>query len=339
MTKIKFGIIGCGNIAQWHANAIRALPNAELAAVCDSVPDMREKFGREHGVQAYASEEQLLASKEIDAVCICTPSGLHAGQAVKALRAGKHVLAEKPFAITPDSLEMVLETARKTNRKLSAVSQMRFIPDVLRAREIIRSGGLGKILLADLSMKYYRKPSYYADSTWRGTYAMDGGGALMNQGIHGVDLLRFLCGEVRQVSARSRTLLHSIEAEDTLCADFELENGGLGVLTAATSTWPGCRRRLEICGSEGLLTLTEGAITGLESQQGELVHLAGDAKRESGESDPFNIDFEPHVRQIGAFVQAVLRDEQPSPDPLDAANTLRLIFAVYDSAESNAKKV
>ncbi|MDR1061498.1 MAG: Gfo/Idh/MocA family oxidoreductase [Clostridiales bacterium] len=332
--KIRFGIIGCGGISRWHARAIGGIARAEVGAVCDAAPDAAREFGREIGAEWYADEGQMLSEAAIDAVCICTPSGLHAEQAIRALRAGKHAVVEKPFAITPESLERVLLAARETGLRLCAISQMRFLPEIRLARELICGGALGKIALADLSMKYYREQSYYAAGKWRGTFAMDGGGALMNQGIHGLDMLRFLCGDIGVVSASAATLAHAIETEDTLCAHFTLEGGGMGVLTAATSAWPGHRRRLEVCGTEGSMALVEGRIAAFESKSGRRIDISPEGGGLSGEKDPLNIDTEPHRAQIGAFVDAVLAGRAPEPQIEDAAATLRAIFAIYEAARA-----
>jgi predicted dehydrogenase len=339
MELVRFGIIGCGGISPWHANAINVHPFAKLAAVSDLDAARAEAFGRRFDVPWYTTVEAILESPDIDAVCICTPSGLHASLAVRALAAGKHSVVEKPLAITSESLHEVLEAERKYGftggPQLCAVSQMRCLPDVLHAREILQSGGIGGVVLADLSMKYYRDPSYYTQSPWRGTFAIDGGGALINQGIHGADLLCFLCGDIKTVYARKKTLMHRIETEDTLCADFELQGGGLGVLTAATACYPGFRRRLEICGTDGGLILDEGKLVRIATRSGTTDKTAasdtGAAK--NGASDPFSIDMQPHAVQIGEFTDCILAGRTYTQNAAETSHTLNLIFAIYRSAK------
>jgi len=329
---IRFGIIGCGGIARWHASAIQSIDGASLSAVCDADPARAAAWGREYGVPWFTDMGNMLGL--VDAVCVCTPSGLHGNQAERALLAGRHALVEKPLAITPDSLTRVLEAQRKSGALLCAVAQLRYSPDVLEARRLIDRGELGRILLADLSMKYWREPAYYASGAWRGTRAMDGGGALMNQGIHGVDLLRFLCGEIGDIRAVQATLLHDIETEDALSACFTLAGGGMGVLTAATCAWPGHRRRLEICGSEGSLTLEEDRLTRAETKGGVRIEQSGGEAH--GASDPLNLDFEPHRRQLAAFVEALRTGRACMPDGEDAAKTLELIFKIYACAKEKS---
>lgn len=325
---IHFGIIGCGGIARWHANAIQSIGGAVLSAVCDADEARAAALGNEYGAPWFTDMDAMLDST--DAVCVCTPSGLHAQQAQRALLAGKHALVEKPLAITPASLQRVIDAQRRSGRLLCAVSQLRYSPDVLEAKRLIESGALGRILMADLSMKYWRAPEYYQAGGWRGTWAMDGGGALINQGIHGVDLLRFLCGDIESVFARADTLLHTIEAEDALAACFILAGGGAGALTAATCAWPGHRRRLEICGSRGSLALEEDQLVRIETKDGVRINKTTD--RNYGMGDPLAIDFEPHRRQLAAFAQAARAGGPCMPDGAEAAKTLAVIFKIYEAA-------
>jgi predicted dehydrogenase len=186
--------------------------------------------------------------------------------------------------------------------------------------------------MADVSMKYYREPSYYKDASWRGSIAMDGGGALINQGIHGVDLLRFLCGDIKTVHACKKTLLHQIEGEDTLCADFEFKNGGLGVLTATTSSYPGQPRRIEICGTQGSMTLEESALTRLETTGAHAVPKTKTTAPANTSRDPFAFDITLHIKQLEQFTRSIIEGSTPALGVREAAGTLDIIFAIYESA-------
>jgi predicted dehydrogenase len=241
-------------------------------------------------------------------------------------------VVEKPFAITRETMEAVLEAEKASKAQLTVISQLRFSRDVQRAKELLEEGALGKIVMADLSMKYYRQPSYYGDGNWRGTIAMDGGGALINQGIHGVDLLRFLCGDIKTVHACKKTLVHHIEGEDTLYAGFEFENGGLGVLTAATSCYPGHPRRLEICGTRGSMTLEESVLTRIETTGGHVLPETETTTVTNSSRDPFAFDITLHVRQIEQFVRSIAGGCPPAMGVRDAAKTLGAVFAIYESA-------
>ena len=337
MVKMRFGIIGCGGIAQFHAKAIKALDGAILVAVTDSVSEQREAFSQKWGIPSFSDVDALLEQTDVDAVSICTPSGLHAELVIKALKAGKHVVVEKPFTITRNSMEEVLAAEKSATGRVTVISQLRFADDVIQAKKLIEEKALGNIVLADLSMKYYREPSYYGGS-WHGTIAMDGGGALINQGIHGVDLLRFLCGNIKTVRACKKTLLHQIEAEDTLCADFELENGGLGVLTSTTSCFPGHSRRLEVCGTEGSLTLEESKLIRLETRGShslpENVNTVPESARGT-HRDPFAMDCLLHIRQLERFISSIAEKGPPVLPASEAAGTLRMIFDIYEAAKES----
>ena len=328
---IRFGVIGCGGIAKWHVSAIRAIEGASVAAVCDEQPGRAEEFGRESGAAHFSDPARMFESGLVEAVCICTPSGLHAELCIKAVESGLHVVVEKPLAITRKSLEDVLEAEKRCGTKLAVISQMRYADDVKRVKKLLGEGRLGRINMVDLSMKYYREPSYFSGSNWRGTFAMDGGGALMNQGIHGLDLLRFICGDVLKVQCFSRTLLHPVEVEDTLSANFVLSGGGLGVLTATTSCYPGQTRRLEICGDKGSLALTEGSLTYMHLKDGDVFN-ADRSEGSHGASDPFAIGFELHQRQYEDFLSCITNDTKPAVGVNEAAGTLEIAFALYESA-------
>ncbi len=334
---VRFGLVGCGAVAPWHLEAIEKTEHAALCAVTDADAAAGSALARRLGVPFFPDLPALLRGAGADAVCLCTPSGTHAALAETALRAGVHAVVEKPLAVTPASLEALLSAERESPASLFPISQMRFLPDVRRARTLIEGGALGRVVLADLSMKYYREPDYYASRRWRGTWAQDGGGALMNQGIHGVDLLCFLCGAPDRIAARAGTLCHAIEAEDTLAASFELPGGGLGVLTASTAAYPGARRRLEICGTEGSLTLEEGVLTSLRTRSGR------DFSREnaaipSGSGDPAGIGTEPHRAQYETVVASIRSGAAPALSAGEAAVTLRTIWALYRAAGIGAEK-
>ena len=261
---IGFAIYGCGMISKTHAEALGEIEDAKLVGAADVKVDSAMAFSEKYKVKAFADYDELLACDEVDAVCICTPSGTHADLAIKALHAGKNVVLEKPMAITVEDCDRIIAACEETGRRLMVISQMREKPDIIRAKEIIDSGRLGKIVVCNLQMKYYRSPEYYKAS-WRGTKKLDGGGALMNQGVHGIDVLSFLCGKIKPASCQSlvRTLVHDIEVEDTAVAICEFESGALGVITGTTSVYPGFNREIEICASRGSIIIRDGQIVRL----------------------------------------------------------------------------
>lgn len=329
---LRFGIVGCGMISRWHAEAIRRVPGAVLAGVCDAQMERAEKFAGEYGAAAFPALDGLLAS-EIDAVCICTPSGLHASQAAAAALAGKHVLVEKPVGLTLAELSQVRAACRASGTVLGTVSQLLFSPDVCRLKKALEEHALGRILLCDLSMDFWREPAYYQQSPWRGTWKMDGGGALMNQGIHGISLLLHLMGGVRAVTAQTRTSFHSIETEDTAAALVEFQNGAVGTIHASTAAYPGSPRVLRISGSAGTAELTEDRLTRWALPAESWIREAS----ETAASDPQALGWEGHRLQLEDFVRAIREGQQPQAGLEEGCRPVELILSMYRSAETGRR--
>lgn len=333
--KIRFGLIGCGVIADFHANAILSLEeDAELVGVADVRPESAKAFAKKHGVQAFGSVGELLDCPDIDVVNICTPSGFHAEAAVAAAEKKKHVIVEKPMAITVPQLDAITEAVERNGVILSSISQNRFMHGVAMAKQAMEDGLLGRLVSADIYMKYNRTPEYYASGVWRGTRSIDGGGALMNQGIHGVDLLLYLAGPVKRVSAFSKTLIHSIETEDTLSALLEFENGALGVVQASTSVYPGYPRRLELNGADGTIVLNEGNIERWDIRSGSRQDIVVQPAFTGGSfSTPTAINMEGHARQFADVIRAIRTHTRPLIDVYEGRKPVELILAIYRSAE------
>ncbi|MBQ3140552.1 MAG: Gfo/Idh/MocA family oxidoreductase, partial [Clostridia bacterium] len=254
---LNIGIIGCGTIAHDHAKALQHVANARLVGGCDSNPENAKKFCELYGCRVFASAQELVDSPDIDAVYVCTPSGLHRQFTVMAAQAKKHVLTEKPIATTLEDADAMIDACAKNGVTLGVVSQLRFYPDVQATKKAIEQGKLGVITVGDAVMKYHREPSYFTESPWRGTWALNGGGIMVNQAIHGIDLLLYLVGKVRSVTAHCKTLVHDVEVEDTACALVEFENGAVGSITATTSVYRTFPRRININGSDGSISLQE----------------------------------------------------------------------------------
>ena len=204
MKKLGFGIVGCGVISEWHARAISGIEGIVLVGATDRNQDSREKFAGKFGIVAFDTYEQMLACRDIDVVCICTPSGLHSSMAVQAADAGKHIIVEKPMALNLEQADQIIRACDRNYVKLTVISQLRFTEAVSRMKDAVDQGLPGKLVMGNLYMKYYRSQEYYDSSSWRGTWAMDGGGALMNQGIHGIDLLQYIMGDVKSVFAYAK---------------------------------------------------------------------------------------------------------------------------------------
>lgn len=332
MKQYRFGIVGCGMIARIHAAAIVQLQNAVLTAVYDPIPAGAEAFASSHGCRTAASLEELLADPEVDIVNICTPSGTHAQIAVAAARAGKHVVVEKPVAITAESAEQVARAQREFGVQICVISQLRFSEAVQTLHQAMEQGAFGNPVLNSLSMRYYRSEDYYRCGGWRGKWNTDGGGALMNQGIHGLDLLCYLCGPVRSVHAQYRTILHQIEVEDTLCAILEFESGALGTLEVSTAVSPGQSRRIEIGGTLGSATLQENEIVKWDAKVPRPNLDA--AWRINAASDPSAIDCDGHRLQFENLLAAIEGKAPLLVDAEEGCRVVKLILAIYESAQT-----
>lgn len=336
MKKINFALIGCGAIAVHHVAAMKYVENAELVGVYGAVLEQTKVFAEKHNLKVYETLDELLSDSNIDVVNICTPSGSHAELAIKAMEAGKHVVVEKPLALNNEDCKAVVETAKKYNRKCEVVCQLRFEDSSRFVKKIIDEGHLGKIVSCGIHMKYWRTDEYYDSSNWRGTWQHDGGGALMNQGIHGIDLLRYFVGSPVKISAFCNTLAHNIEVEDTAVAIMEFENGAVGVIEGTTSVYPGYARRLELCGTKGSIIMTETDITtwdveGVEKPDFEL------RKGENNASDPNAISCLGHAKQFTDIVNAINNDVPVSNGPEDGAATVELILGVYEAARKKTQ--
>ncbi len=328
---VNLAILGSGLIGGIHAHAISEVSNARLSVVIDAAHDRADKLAAEFGVPAVYDLGEALKRDDVDAVHVCVPSGLHAKLGAIVAEAGKHVLVEKPIDITLPAGRRLVAAGESTGAKVAVIFQKRFMDGAKRLHAAVQGGEFGRLIQCDAYVKWYREPTYYSDSPWRGTWAMDGGGALINQGVHMVDVMKWVGGPVRSVFARRRTALHDIEVEDLVDAVLEFENGALGVLQASTAIYPGYPERLEVHGTLGSAVLegselTQWAIQGQEAQ-------TGGGGLPSGASDPGAIGHRYHVPVIQDFVDAIREDREPMVTGRDGLETLELVMAVYKSAQ------
>jgi UDP-N-acetyl-2-amino-2-deoxyglucuronate dehydrogenase len=339
--EIGFGIIGAGNIAQVHAEALRDLPGARLRAVLARDEARTRPLAERHGAEAVTDADRFFARPDIHAVSICTPSGTHAELGIRAAAAGKHVLVEKPIDVTLDRARALIEACRRHGVQLGVIFQSRFMPAVAFTKRLLDGGLLGRLYVADAYVKWYRAPAYYEAARWRGTLALDGGGALINQSIHTVDLLQHFAGPVAQVFGHTARLRHpQIEGEDTAVAVLKYKSGAMGVLEGTTSVAPGYPRRLELHGERGSLVLDGNDVTALDvegasAEKAELERLRQAAKDASdGSSNPMNLDVTAHRRQFEDFVAAVRDGRSPLLSGDEGLKALEIVLAVYRSAGS-----
>jgi len=331
------GLIGAGNISDTHARAAAAIPDVAIAAVQAPTLAHAQSLAARHQAAAYDSLDRFLAHRPLDMVAIGSPSGVHADQGIAAARQGLHVLVEKPIDVTTARTDALIAEAARAGVTLGVIFQDRLKPDVQRMKTLVDAGRLGSPILATAHVKWYRPPSYYRDSRWRGTATLDGGGALMNQGIHTVDLLLWLFGPVRRVFAKTGAKLHAIEVEDTAVAVLEFESGALGTLEAATSAYPGYSRRIELTGDNGTLILDGDALTGIDLRDATGVDAQptrpGPTAAVSAAS-PIVADASAHQRVFEDFVQAVAAHRAPCCDGEGGRRSVALVEAIYQSART-----
>jgi len=339
--KIKFAIIGTGMIAERHAAAITEIPEAELYAVYDKNKCRAEEFTKKYPVKVYRTFQELLEDSQLTAVTIATPTGVHKEVAVPCAEAGKHILCEKPLDITLEKADAIIDACNKNGVYLSAVFQARFSDQVKLIKEALEAGRFGKLVLCSAQVKWYRSQEYYDSAGWRGTWALDGGGALMNQSIHIIDLLLYLAGEPEMVHAFTGTITHErLEVEDNACASIKFKNGALGVIEASTSCAPGFPRRLELSGEKGSVILEDDSITRWQFvdvlPEDETIRSGQSAASslKSGAGDPRGGSHEGHRRQLLDLINAINNKQQPSIPGSEGRRAIELICGIYESAKT-----
>jgi len=333
--KIGFGIIGCGGISRFHAEALAQIPEARLVACYDEFADTARRRSDECGAAFCETLDVLLGREDVDVVSICTPSGMHAQLGVQAARAGKHVITEKPLDVTLDHCDALINACDDAGVRLSCIFQMRYTTPIQRLKQAVEEGRFGRLLMGDAYIKWYRTQEYYDSGAWRGTWALDGGGCLMNQGVHCIDALQWLMGPVESVCGRIETLAHDIEVEDAASAVVRFESGAIGVIEGSTCAKPGLHARIEIHGENGSAVWEDQAIVTWELKDAsdqEKAEVLGE-KGATGASEPLAIDVEPHRRQLESFVQALKAGEEPHPTGREARKPVEIILAIYESSK------
>jgi len=334
MDKIhKIGIIGTGAIALKHAQAIGSLGNAELVGLFNPNPVSAAKAQGKFSVPVFSNWEEFTALPDLDAICICTPSGMHLEPALKAIQAGKHVFVEKPIEVTLTRADQLIRAAQSKDVKLGVVFQNRFSPDFMQLKEAVKKGVFGRILMGNAAVNWFRDSNYYSSSQWKGTIEFDGGGALINQAIHTLDLLLEVMGEVESVFGKVKTTLYPIEGEDLGAALVNFKSGAMGTITAGTSLYPGYPERLEIYGTDGSAILEGGKLTAWNVRGTESPIAKTGLTSASGSSDPNAIGFELHAAQWKDFLKSIETGNQPEVDGPKSRKSLELIRAIYHSSK------
>ncbi len=349
MAHLRFGIIGAGGIAHAHARALRGLPDtALLVGAADAVPEAAQKFGAEFGITTYGGDravEQLLNRDDIDAVSIATPSGLHASLAIAALESGRHVLCEKPLGITLEQVDAMIAVQTRSGKALGCVYQQRLHPSAQIVKQAIADGRFGRILHANSYLKWQRTQAYYDAGGWRGTWAMDGGGALMNQSIHYIDLLQWLAGPLATLHAYTGTLNHRIETEDAAVAVVRFQSGALGTIEGMTNAIAGTYDRVEIYGTLGAAVIEGGQLV--------RYYTAAEATPPTPENPRPNTNLAEaalsafasahpnlptgHKAVFSTFINAILDGKEPPVTGQEARKAIEIILGIYRAGREGAE--
>lgn len=338
------GIVGCGMIADFHAKAIQDTQGLHVAGATSRNRSSAEKFAESFPCTIHDSVEAMVADPEIQMVAICTPSGAHREPAVVAAEAGKHVVVEKPLEITLERCDQIIRACSDHKVVLSTIFPSRYHQASQTLKQAVGDGRFGTLTLGDAYVKWYRTQEYYDSGAWRGTWELDGGGALMNQAIHTVDLLLWLMGPVESVSAQTATLAHDrIEVEDVATANLKFRNGALGVIQATTAAYPGMLKRIEIHGSQGTAVLEEEDLKAWDfanptSEDRQLLEsLTGKTQTGGGAADPKAIGHHGHAAQYQDILRSIQKGTQPLIDGPEGRRSVELILAIYEAAKTGQR--
>lgn len=330
---IRIGIIGLGNISDIHAQAIAVSKNAELVSAYSRSKEKAENFGEKYGVTSYDNWGEFITDSNLDAVSICTPNGAHLEYSTKAAEAGKHVIIEKPIEVTVERAKELINSCERNNVKLAVIYQSRFMDKMGELKEMLDQGVLGKVFMGDAYVKWFRSQEYYDSGAWRGSIALDGGGVMINQAIHTIDLLQWLMGDVASVFGQTGTFSHELEGEDNAVGVLRYKSGALGVIQGSTSIQPSQSRRIEIHGEKGTVIIdgddVEVLLEGAEKD-------SEDKGSGAGSASPFDgFSIEPHKRQFESIVEAILLNKTPTVSGEESLKSLAIVSALYESAKAN----
>src|SRR2546421_1314069 len=345
--KLRFGIVGCGVIGPTHAEAIASLPDAQLAAVTDIIPERAQKLAALYRATPYTDFQEMLTGERLDVVIICTPSGMHGEHACQVMRSGRHVIIEKPMEISLAAIDEMLRVQQETGVKLAVISQHRFDPASRQVHDLLEEKAFGRLVLGNVIVPWWRSQGYYDSGAWRGTWELDGGGVLMNQSIHSIDLLQWFMGPVTSIYAYMDTLAHRMETEDVAVAVLRFTNGALGTIAATTGAYPGVTTRIEVFGDKGSAIIENDALA--------LLRLARDGKEAVGDygvaikqaaaeveekesaaaQNPAALAWRSHALQIADMIRAIREDKTALVDGYAGRKPVEIILSIYESARTH----
>lgn len=333
MPKIGVGIIGTGSIVNTYVKCIEEIEDTKLIALYTESSSRVKEAEKLFGAPILYDLEAFLSHPEIDVVCICNKSGLHGAAAIRVAYAGKHVLCEKPIEVTTEKVDTIIEACQENNIFLGCVLQNRCANDYKLIEKAVKNGSIGKLLFGNAHINWYRSKEYYADNPWRGTKEFDGGAAFMNQGIHTIDLLLNLMGDVTSVFGNMKTMVHNIECEDVGTGILNFKNGAIGTITASTAMFPGYPERLEIFGETGSILMEAGKITKWNVENQPAPDSMNSAGSRSGASDPTSIGHLNHKTVIQDMIDAIKDNKSPMVSGKEARKAVAVITALYQSSK------
>lgn len=331
---IGVAVIGTGMVANVHVSALKEITTANLCGVWGRTEASAQAFASSHGIVCYRSYAEVLADPSVDVVINCLPPGNHAEYSIAAAAAKKHVVVEKPIEISVKRANALIEACRSNGVTLSVIFQNRYTPAACKIKQALEAGVLGKLLLGDAYIKWYRSPEYYKANAWRGTLAIEGGGALINQAIHSIDLLQWLMGGVKRVTGMVRTTTHSIEAEDLGIAMVEFANGALGVIEGSTAILPSYKERIELHGQKGSIILEGGNIREWKVEGMNEADFVQPEKISYGVTNSPAISHVNHKAQLEEIIGAIEQGREPLVNGEAGLKALEIILAVYRSSKT-----
>lgn len=344
-----FGIVGCGMIAGFHAQAIESMQGGHLACVFSRKKANADRLAKTYNCASYQDYKAFLAHPGLDIVAIATPSGAHLEPCVQAAKAGKHIICEKPLEVNLERIDRMIQVCDQHNIMLAGIFPRRFNEATIEFKKAVDAGRLGKITLADAYIKWYRTQEYYDNGDWRGTWKLDGGGALMNQSIHTIDLIYYLNGDVEWVCAFADRSIHKrIETEDNAVAILKFKNGSLGVIEGSTSCFSplGHPAEVHMCGSDGSIFMRDDSFTVWDFKKKLLSDKrimkrfrAKAGEKGAGAADPAAISFIGHQKNFEDAVRALRAGKRPLIDGGEARKSIEIILSIYRSALTGGKPV
>jgi UDP-N-acetyl-2-amino-2-deoxyglucuronate dehydrogenase len=341
--KFRFAIIGCGGIGAVHAEAVAQLPDAQLVAVADISAERARRLAATYGSVPYTDVTEMLSREQLDVVIICTPNGEHRAYACQAMRSGRHVIVEKPMEVSRLAIEEMLRVQQQTGVKLAVTSQHRFDPATIQVRNLVEEQAFGRLVLGTVTVPWWRAQTYYDDG-WHGTWRFEGGGTLMTQALHSIDLLQWLMGPVKSVFAYTDTLVHRMETEDVAVAILRFANGALGTIAATTGAYPGVTTRIELFGDAGSAVIENDMLAYLhlardEREEAVSGGATSETKKQERNADEIAqervaLSLRSHVLQTADMIRAIREDGTPLVDGHAGRQPVDIILSIYESVRT-----